>query len=254
MFLRLGLHPHMVERGQGLGVGEMLRQGGVGTEFLAEPGHRVVDHLLLGARAVGHQHLAGVAHREHRLDARRDVAGEQRDGAGGGDRGDQGVADTMFGDALADVPRQGADDLALEILVAVEQREGALLAGQLHRGAVGGVLQGLQPAPGLRHRRVRAVAQPGHQQGIRQPGDAEPEAPLGQRLGALRLEREARDIDHVVHHPDGDGDQTGQFRLVDGCFGGRRRLERLAHQGGEVDRAEQAGAVGGEGLLAAGIT
>ncbi|MBN8900423.1 MAG: MFS transporter, partial [Rhodospirillales bacterium] len=62
----------------------------------------------------------------------------------------------------------------------------------------------------------------------------------------LLLEREAGNVDGVVHHANGDRHKFGEFGLVD--MGAR--CERVAHQAGDVDRSEQTGAIGRQGLLA----
>ena len=74
-------------------------------------------------------------------------------------------------------------------------------------------------------------------------------AALAQDLVALLLQRQAVDVDHVVEHA---GEHAHHF-LVFLPVEARLVGEGIAHEGGQVDRAEQAGAVGRQRLLAAGV-
>ena len=82
-----------------------------------------------------------------------------------------------------------------------------------------------------------------------QPGDAQPDAALGQRLGALLRQWIVRDIDHVVHEADGRGSGPPEFRLVQVSI----LLEGTRDKACEVERAKKAGAIGRQGLFAAGV-
>ena len=238
----------MLGRGQGLGVDEMIGQRRV-AEPVAPHLHGVVDHLLLGAAAILLEHLAGIGIGEDRLDPRGDVAGIEADRPGGRDRGQQGVADAVLGDRRAHVGVHLLHGAAGEVFLGVEQWKRALLAGQVHRGQVGGAGDGVQPVLGLARRRLRAVAQPQHQQRVGEPGDAQPDPALGPCFLGLPGQREFRGIDHVVHHPHSEGDQIGQRLGVEmGVL-----AEGLGHQPRQVDRAQQAGAIGRQRLLAAGV-
>jgi hypothetical protein len=75
----------------------MVRQVGVAMQ-VAPHLHGVVDDLLLGAGAVGLQHLAGVGIGEDRLDPRGDVAGIEADRPRGRDGGQERVAQPMLRD------------------------------------------------------------------------------------------------------------------------------------------------------------
>ena len=231
-----------------LGVDEIVGQLGI-AELVAPHLHGVILDLFLGAGAVFLQHLAGVGIGEDRLDARRDVAGVKADRAGGGDGGQQGVADAVFGHGGAHIFIHRLHGAAGEIGVGVEEGEGALFLGQFHRGEIGGAGDAVHPALGLFGGLFRAVAHALHQKGIGEAGDAKADAALGLGFLPLLFQREVRDIDHVVHHPDGGADQFIQFGLVH--MG--RGLEGLAHQPGQVDRAQQAGAIGRQGLFATGV-
>ncbi len=74
-------------------------------------------------------------------------------------------------------------------------------------------------------------------------------AALAQDLVALLRQRQAVDLDDVVEHAREDLDDLAVFRPVElGVVG-----EGVAHEAREVHRAEQAGAVGRQRLLAAGV-
>ena len=93
MGLHRRLHEEMLD-GREIGGGhERLGQGRFGSVQPAEETHGIVLDRLLAVAAVGLQDLAPIGEREDGLDAARYVAGEQRDGAGGRDRGEKRVAD-----------------------------------------------------------------------------------------------------------------------------------------------------------------
>ena len=76
MLLHGGLHDQMVLGCQHLGIDEIVGQG---RRLALEPPEQTigeVGHLLFAACAVGHQHVAGVAKAEYRLDPGRDIIGE----------------------------------------------------------------------------------------------------------------------------------------------------------------------------------
>ena len=217
----------------------MPRAGRVGAEALAEQGVGVVLHRLLTRRAVALQNAPLVAEVEHRLDAARDVAGQQRDGAGRRDGGEQTVADAVRGDRGTHLLGQAPHVGRRQKLLRVEQREGALLARQLGAGEVGGLLDGGHPALGQRNRLGRAVANAAQDQRIGEAGDAEADAALGLRLLPLRRQRIVGDVDGVVEEAHGRGRQRLQPRLVEL----RLRRERLVDQARQIDRPQQAGAI-----------
>ena len=238
----------MVRRRQRLGVDEVVGQLRVALQ-LAPHLDGVVDHLFLGPCAVLLQHLAGVGIGEHRFDPAGDVPGIKRDRPSRGDRGQQRVADTVFADRVAHFFVHVAHVARGEELLRIEQRKGALFLCQRRRGEIGRPRDGLQPALRLCGCLVRPIAQTGHQQGVREPRDAKADPPLGLRLGQLLGQREFRDVHHVVHHPHRSGDQIGQRPLVQRSL----RSEGIRDQPGQVDRPQKAGAIGRQGLFAAGV-
>ncbi len=153
----------------------------------------------------------------------------------------------MLGDRRLNVGVELLHRLAGEIAVAVEEREGSLFGRQRRRGEIGLALDRLEPALGQRDGRRRAVAHAAHDERVGKAGDAEPDAPLRLRFDALLLQRKARGVDDVVHHAHGERHELCQLVEIEP----RRRLERIAHQAREVDRTEEAGAVGRQRLLAA---
>ncbi|MPL67195.1 hypothetical protein SDC9_12885 [bioreactor metagenome] len=247
-FLRRRLHPHMVERGEGLGVDEIVGQCRIALQ-VAPHLHGIIDDLLLGARAVLLQHLALVGIGEDRLDARADIARIKRDRPGGRDRGQQRVADTMGPDRRAHILVHLQHVAGGEVFLGVEERKGAFLLRNLDRGEIARPGDLVHPALGLRRRLVRAIAQPEHQQRVGQPGYAQTDAALVHRLLGLLRQREARGVDDVVHHPHrGTHQPIERHRIKLRCRG-----ERIGDQPRQVDRAEQAGAIGRQRLLATGV-
>ena len=78
---------------------------------------------------------------------------------------------------------QVAHGLAGEELIAVEEREGALLRGDLGRGEIGGAVGSRAiHCVGQLDRARAAIARAAQDQRVGKPGDAEPDAPLGVRL------------------------------------------------------------------------
>ena len=219
------LHVQMLGRREVGGGHESFGQGGIGSVEPAVEADGVVLDRFLAVAAVGLQHLAPVGEREDRLDAARHVAGEQRDGAGRGNRGEERVADARSGDAVANLCGQVADVAGREIGVAVEQREGTLGFRQLDRRQIGGGLDGRHPFPGPGGGGLGTVAQAAHDEGIGEPGHAEADAPLVPRFLALLLEGKERDVDDIVHHAHGGRRGVGQRGGIEpglGVNGARR--------------------------------
>ena len=150
----------MVLGRQGLRIDEVIRQRRGFAFQPAEHAIGVIRDLLLAPAAVRHQHVARIAKAEHRLEAGRNIVGKQGDRAGRRDRGQQRVADAVFGDRVAQLGVEARDRLAGQVFVAVEQREGAFLGSQLGRGEIGGALDRAEPFLGRGDRLGRAVAQP----------------------------------------------------------------------------------------------
>lgn len=88
---------------------------GAWVEFAVEAVGVVADFLLEGVIAVAGADFARVGVGEDGFEAAGDVAGEEGDGAGGGDGGEVRVADAVFFDAGADVLRELLDEGAAEI-------------------------------------------------------------------------------------------------------------------------------------------
>ena len=75
--LRRRLHRQVIGGADGLGVDEIFGQGSGFAELSAESARGIILDLLLRAPAIGLQHLAGVIEGEDRLDAARDIVGEE---------------------------------------------------------------------------------------------------------------------------------------------------------------------------------
>ena len=72
-FLRRRLHAHVIERGQRLGVNEIVGQGGVAEPFAPQLNGVILD-FFLGARAVLLQNLARIGISEHWFDTTGNIA------------------------------------------------------------------------------------------------------------------------------------------------------------------------------------
>ena len=247
-FLRRCLHPHMVQRWQGLGVDKVIGQGRV-TLQLAPQAHGVIDHLFLGARSVLLQHLAGIGIGKDWLDPRRNVPSIERNRPRRRDRGQQRVANPVGFNGCAHIGVHLHHIARGEIALGIKQREGALFFGQINRGQIRRPRNRMHPFFGLRCRLGAAIAQAQHQKRIGKAGDTQTNAALGAGFGLLLGKREAAGVHHIVHHPHGKAHQIGKRLGVHLGLRGKGRGDQRGH----VDRPKQAGAIGRQGLLAAGV-
>ena len=145
VFLHRGLHHQMIFGRQRLCIDEGVRQRRVRPLEAAIKTERIIGDFLLAPGAVGHQDMTAVFETEHRLQARRNVVGEQRNRAGRRDRRQQCVADTVFGDSRLHVLIHLADGFAGQVLVPVEQRKRTLFAGQVDGRQIRRALHRFQP-------------------------------------------------------------------------------------------------------------
>ncbi len=102
---------------------------------------------------------------------------------------------------------------------------------------------------GERDRLRRAVLHAEHRDGRAQAQEAHAVAALPHDLVALPAERQAVDLDHVVEHAGEDAHDLAVLVPVEA----RLLRERPVHEARQVHRAEQAGTVGRQRLLAAGV-
>ena len=228
----------MLQRLQGLRVHKVFRQLPV-AELLAPHADGIIDHLFLGPRTVLLQHLAGIGISKHRLNPRRHVARVEGNRARRRNRRQQRVADAVFANGRPHIVVHLLHRARRQKRIGIEERERAFLLRQIDRRQIRGAGDRVQPALRLTRRRVRSIAQPQHQQRIRQPCDTQSNPSLRLRLRCLRVEREVRRVDHIVHHPHRGSDEIRQRRLIQ--RGGI--LERLRHQPCKVDRPQQTRAV-----------
>ena len=228
-------------------VGQLVH---VAAEVAVEAPGVVFDRMLLEG-AVGHPLLAGVGVGERRFDAVGGVVGEgQADGAGGRDGQQVGVAQAVLADLVLDLGGQAGGEVAAgEVEVGVEQREGTTLLGELDGGQVGLVAHELADLAGHVAGGVGVVAQAQHGQGVAQAGEAEADAALGLGFGELLLEGPVGGFEHVVEHADRGFDGLAEAGEVEAGLVGEGVLDVQR----EVDRAQAAAAVGGQGLLGAGV-
>ena len=176
------------------------------------------------------------------------------------------LADLLHVAAVLGVQHAALDHVAF--LVAVARELGALaqqLGGDFEvlihdrgRTLLAGQLQGLAPA-GQRHlagdllgevdRIGIAVLHAQHGERRAQAEEAHAVAALAHDLVALLFQRQAVDLHDVVEHAREHGDHLAVLVPVEvGLVS-----EGLAHEFGQVDRAQQAGAVRGQWLLSAGV-
>ena len=115
MLLHGGLHHQVISRRQRFNVHEIIRQGRVFAEQppIESPG--IVRNFLRLPRTVGHQHIARIAVGKNRFNARGDVVGKQRNGAGRRDRGQQRIPNTVRFDGRLNLVIEGPDVLAGEV-------------------------------------------------------------------------------------------------------------------------------------------
>ena len=221
--------------------------------------------------------------RERRLDAVRRVVGErERDRAGGRDRAvvREARADRLelldelrrdLGEAahVAAVARMqhaarhavaGLPAVAGHLGTLAQHRAGdrELLVHDRRRPLLAGELEPRLPARdrhlardvvGEGDRLRRAVLHAEHRDRRAEAQEPHAVAALAGDLVPLAAERQAVDLDHVVEHAREGAHHLAVLVPVEA----RLVRERPAHEARQVDRAEQAGAVGRQRLLAAGI-
>ena len=154
----------------------------------------------------------------------------------------------MLGDHGSRFLRRGWRGWPVEHRLVVE-REGALFACDRGRCAIGFAFDQLEPAAGQRDRRRAAISRAAEQQGVGEARDAKPDATLGLGFAFLFRERVARNVDDIVEQANRGAGQLGEQWLVERRIG----LEGIDDEAGEVDRTQQACAVGRKHLLAARI-
>ena len=193
--------------------------------------------------------LAGVPEREYRFQAAGDIAGKQTDRAGRRDRGQMRVAQTVFADGLLQIPGQIFNKLAFRVFSGIVHREHAFFLSQFNAGFICGAGNGPHDFLRQSQRFVRTVADSQKDKQVSQAGDADAHAPFGDSLQPLLLERilaHVNDIIQKAHGGFGDISDTAEIHC-------RLSGERVEYKTGQVDRAEQAGAIRGQGLFAARI-
>ena len=79
------------------------------------------------------------------------------------------MADAVFGDGVADIEIKPGNSLSGQELVLVEQWEGPLFTGQIHRRHVGSALDRPHPVFRQLNRSPAAITCAGQDQGIGQP-------------------------------------------------------------------------------------
>ena len=131
----------------------------------------------------------------------------------------------------------------------VHDRRRALLARELEARFPARDRHLARHVVGERDRLRRAVLHAEHRDGRAEAQEAHAVAALAHDLVALPAERQAVDLDHVVEHAGEDAHDLAVLVPVEA----RLLRERLAHEARQVHRAEQAGAVGRQRLLAAGV-
>ena len=158
------------------------------------------------------------------------------------------VADALFADDLLDVFRQPrGETAAAQVEVGVEQRESAFFTGEVTGCAVGGIAHDFRNL--RRHLPCfrRVVAQAQHDQRITEAGETETDAAFVGGFLLLLFQRPGSDVEHVVEHAGGDGNDAAEvFEIEPGAFS-----ERLFDKFRQVDRTQAAAAVRRQRLLGA---
>ena len=160
------------------------------------------------------------------------------------------VADAVLADRGLDVGGQARGKAwRRQVQVRVEQRKGAALLRELHRGPVGRVAHARRDLaamlPPARPRRNAGRASQARHRGRCSPArrGAWPSLPPLLRQGP------GRDVEHVVEHAHRDRDHAREALEVEAC----RAVNGRARSSRQVDGTEVAAAVGRQRLLAAGV-
>ncbi len=183
---------------------------------------------------------------EHRLDAARRRIRQGRRVARGLNREQVAVAQPQIANHLSGLRREALDERVAQVLVLVEQREGAFLLGEAGAGLVGPIGEValklahrferlVGPVSGFHHHERRAIAEV-----------AQADAPLLPEVAPLFLERDVGKVVDVVEEPDRERHQLVHEVVVNLC-------SLLVDQLREVEVAQEAHAADGKNLLPAGI-
>ena len=238
----------MLKRLQGLRIDEII--GKLCVAHLVAPHlHGIVDHFFFGARAIFLQNFARVGIGKDRLNPRRHIAGVKADRAGRRDAGQQRVANAMLCNCIAHISVHLLHRATGQIALSVKQRKRPLFFCQINRGQIGRTGNLMHPGLSLRRRFYGSITQPNHEQSIGQPGHPKANPALGLSLALLRLQWETAGIHHIIHHPNRGCDQIGQDRLIQLGLSTKRIRDQTRH----IDRSQQTGSIGRQGLLTARI-
>ena len=210
----------------------------------------VFHRVVLGA-AVHHAFLARVEPRERRLDTVGGVVREgQRDGARGGDGEQVAVADAVLAYLVFQLVRQARGEAWCgQVFVGIQQWELAALDSQVHRCLIRLVTHDACDVGGKGARLIGIVTLAQHNQRIAETGEAQTDATFVRRLLLLLGQRPCGHVQHVVQHTDGDAHQLFERLVIETRVVG----ERVFHHARQIDRAQAAAAVRGEGLFGARI-
>lgn len=131
----------------------------------------------------------------------------------------------------------------------LHDRRRAFFLGQLQAGTPTFQSQFFGDLFGKGQRRLVAVFHAQHRNGRAQTQIAHAVAAFADDFVALFFQRQAVDFHHVVQHAGEDADGLAVIVPIERGF----LAERLMHEAGQVDRAQQTGTVRRQRLLAAGL-
>ena len=238
----------MIQRRQRLRIHEIIRQRRVAFK-IAPQLNGVINHLFLCARSVFLQNFTGIGIGEYWLDPRGHIARIEADRPRRRNRRQKCISYAILTNCIPHIWIHVLHCATGQKLIRVKEWERAFLTGQIHRRQIGRAGNLVHPFVCLRGSLFRPVAQTDHQQSICQTGNTQTDTPLCLRLCPLRVQREPRGVNNIVHHADRSRDKFAQSRFIQAGT----RIERIINQPRHVDGPKQTRPIGRQRLLATGV-
>ncbi len=160
------------------------------------------------------------------------------------------ITDTVFANLFLDLIGQARRKIAAgEIEITIEQREGATFFRQFDRVEIGAVTHEIGDLGRGIAGFLCVIALTQHDQGVAQSGETEANTALAGGFFCLLFERPMGGIQDVVQHAGGYIHYFAQCVVIKAGVG----REGVAHEQGQVDRAQAAATIGRQRLFGTGV-